>query len=204
MKPSRPILSREFVLGHRRSRILEAVAELSAVQGYEAMTVSDIVKRAGIARKTLYESYGGKEEVFLAAVDAALAAVRERVEEACAAGRADGAGEAEDEWREQVEAALAALLAYLADHPAEAQMLILEAPAATAASAVRYRAIVERFTELLADATPDDGDASGAIVEGIVGGVVSILKRQVRRGEIERATELSEELSNFVLAHWVR
>jgi AcrR family transcriptional regulator len=198
MKPSRPFLPREFVVSHRRSRILDAVAELSAEQGYETMTVSDIVKRAGIARKTLYESYGGKEEVFLAAVDAAFAAVRERVEEACAAG------EAENPWRDRVDAALAALLAHLADHPAEAQMLILEAPAATAASAVRYRATVERFTELLADATPEAGDPSGAIVEGIVGGVVSILKRQVRRGEIARATELGEELSNFVLAHWVR
>jgi AcrR family transcriptional regulator len=198
MKPSRPLLSREFVLGHRRSRILEAVAELSAEQGYEAMTVSDIVKRAGIARKTLYESYGGKEEVFLAAVDAALAAVRERVEEACAGGQA------EDEWREQVDAALAALLVYLADYPAEAQMLILEAPAATPASAARYRTTVERFTELLADATPEADDPSGAIEEGVVGGVAWILNRQVRRGEIERATELSEELSNFVLAHWVR
>ena len=198
MKPSRPFLSREFVLGHRRSRILEAVAELSAERGYEAMTVSDIVKRAGIARKTLYESYGGKEEVFLAAVDAALAAVRERVEDACAAG------EAEDDWREQVYAALSALLSYLADRPAEAQMLILEAPAATAASAARYRSTVERFTELLADATPEAGDPSEAIPEGIVGGVASILNRQVRRGEIARATELGEELSNFVLAHWVR
>jgi AcrR family transcriptional regulator len=198
MKPSRPLLSREFVLGHRRSRILEAVAELSAEQGYEAMTVSDIVERAGIARKTLYESYGGKEEVFLAAVDTAFAGLRERVEEACAAGGTEG------EWHEQVDAALAALLAYLADRPAEAQMLILEAPAATPASAARYRATAERFTALLADATPDAGDPSEAIPEGIVGGVASILNRQVRRGEIERATELSEELSNFVLAHWVR
>jgi len=198
MKPSRPPLSREFVLGHRRSRILEAVAELSAEQGYEAMTVSDIVKRAGIARKTLYESYSGKEEVFLAAVDAAFAAVRERVEEACAAG------EVEEEWRERVDTALAALLSYLADHPAEAQMLILEAPAATPASAARYQATVERFTGLLADAMPAVDDPSGAIEEGVVGGVAWILNRQVRRGEIARAAELSEELSNFVLAHWVR
>jgi AcrR family transcriptional regulator len=194
MKPSRPLLSREFVLTHRRSRILGAVAELSAEQGYEAMTVSDIVKRAGVARKTLYENYGGKEEVFLAAVDSAFAAVRERVEEACAAE--DG------EWRGRVNGALVGLLRYFSEHPAEAHMLILEAPAATPASAVRYQAAVERFTELLGEATPVAKNPSGTTEEGIVGGVVWILHCQIRRDEIEQVGERTEDLSKFILAPW--
>jgi AcrR family transcriptional regulator len=196
MKPSRPLLSRQFVLGHRRLRILEAVAELTAERGYEAMTVTEIVGRAGVARKTLYDSYGGKEEAFLATVDSAFAAVRERVGETCAAG--------EGEWHERVEAALAGLLDYLADHPAEAHMLILEAPAATPASAARYQAAVESFTELLGDATAAATDSSETTVEGVVGGVAWILNRLIRGGGIESTTELSEELSKFVLAHWVR
>jgi AcrR family transcriptional regulator len=196
MKPSRPLLSREFVLGHRRSRILEAVAELSAEQGYEAMTISDIVGRAGVARKTLYENYDGKEEVFLAAVDAAFDAVRECVEGACAAG--DG------EWSEQVDAALTALLDYLAEHPAEAQMLILETPAATPASAARYQAAVERFAGLLADATPAAPTPSETIEESLVGGVAWILNRRLRLGEAARLRELSGELSEFVLAPWAQ
>lgn len=194
MSPPRPLLSREFVLAHKRSRILEAVAELSAEQGYEAMTISDIVRRAGIARKTLYENYGGKEEVFLVAVDMAFAAVGEQVEGACE-GR-------EREWRERVSAALAGLVDHLSEHPAEAQMLILEAPAATPASAARYREAIERFTALLVDATPTTPTSSGRIEESIVGGVAWILNRQARRGEIEGLRELTAELSEFVLAPW--
>jgi AcrR family transcriptional regulator len=194
MNPPRPLLSREFVLAHKRSRILEAVAELSAERGYEAMTISDIVGRAGVARKTLYENYDGKEEVFLAAVDFAFAALGEQVEGACAGG--------EGEWREHVGAALLGLLDHLAEHPAEAQMLILEAPAATPASAAHYQAAVERFTELLTDATPATPTPSGTIEESLVGGVVWILNRRLRLGEAGRLRELSAELSEFVLAPW--
>jgi len=194
MSPPRPLLPREFVLSHKRLRILGAVAELSAEQGYEAMTVSDIVARAGVARKTLYESYGGKEEVFLAAVDAAFDAAREAAEDACGGG--------EWEWRERVSAALAALLDYLSEHPAEAHMLILEAPAATSASAARYRTAVERFTALLTEVTPAAEDPAGAIEEGIVGGVAWILNRRLRYEKDGEMRDLTADLCAFVLAPW--
>jgi len=67
----RPTLPREFIALHKQRRIMDALAELTAEQGYEATKISDIVKRAGVARKTLYDNFEGKEEVFLAAFDAA-------------------------------------------------------------------------------------------------------------------------------------
>jgi AcrR family transcriptional regulator len=194
MSPTRPLLSREFILAHRRPRILQAVAELSAERGYESMTVSEIVKRAHVARKTLYDSYGGKEEVFLAAVDAAFAGALERAEEACAA-----AGE---DWRERVRAGLAALLAYVAEHPAEARMAMIEALVATPASAARYEAALAAFTELLRQATPQDPALPETIEESLAGGVAWILNRQIRRGEAEQAGNLLPELSEFVLSPW--
>jgi len=194
MSPPRPLLSREFVLSHKRSRILDAVAELSAEHGYKAMTISEIVSRAGVARKTLYESYGGKEEVFLAALGAGFSAAFERIEAACAG--------AEGEWSERVIAALAGLLEYLADHPAEAHMLIVEAPAATTASAGEYQAAIARVTTSLSEATPTvDGD-SGVIEESVVGGVAWILNCRLREGKAERLHELTPDLSDFVLAPW--
>ena len=66
-----PRCSREFIAQHKRRRIMDALAELTAEQGYEATKISDIVRRAGVARKTLYDNFEGKEEVFLAAFDAA-------------------------------------------------------------------------------------------------------------------------------------
>ena len=65
----RPALPREFIAQHKQRRIMDALAELTAEQGYEATKISDVVKRAGVARKTLYDNFEGKEEVFLAAFD---------------------------------------------------------------------------------------------------------------------------------------
>ena len=53
VQPTRPLLPREFVAVHKRRRVMDAIAELSAEQGYEATSIADIVRRAGIARKTL-------------------------------------------------------------------------------------------------------------------------------------------------------
>ena len=92
--PVRPELPREFVAVHKRRRIMDAIAELTAEQGYEATKIGDIVRRAGVARKTLYDNFEGKEEVFLAAFDAAVDEVLRRVEEDCA--------EAEGGWEERV------------------------------------------------------------------------------------------------------
>ena len=102
----RPELSREFVAEHKRKRIMMATAELTAERGYEATKISDIVKRAGVARKTLYENFSGKEEVFLATFDAAVAEAMERIEESCR-----GLG---DDWQARAEAGLGAFLDYIA------------------------------------------------------------------------------------------
>src|SRR3954452_9543530 len=82
--PARHELPREFVAFHKRRRIMDAIAELTAEQGYEATKIADIVRRAGVARKTLYDNFDGKEEVFLAAFDAAVEDVMRRLEEVCA------------------------------------------------------------------------------------------------------------------------
>jgi AcrR family transcriptional regulator len=196
MSPRRPRLPRDFVLRHKRRRILAAVAEVSAERGYGAMKVSDIVKRAEVARKTLYDLYEGKEEVFLAAVDAAFAALFERTEDACAAaGR---------EWDERVRAGLAALLGRLAEHPAEAHLLLVEAPAATRASAARYEVARARFVTLLSEAVPP-GERRPGVLEGmIVSGVAWILNGQIRAGEAKRVNTLIDDLCDFTLAHWER
>ena len=72
MKPTRPELPKEFVAVRKRRRIMDAIAELTAEEGYEATKIADIVRRAGVARKTLYDNFDGKEEVFLAAFQVLL------------------------------------------------------------------------------------------------------------------------------------
>src|SRR3954454_6003358 len=106
MSPARPELPREFVASHKRRRMMDAIAELTAESGYEATKIADIVRRAAVARKTLYDNFDGKEALFLSAIAAALAELRIAVEDGCRGG--DGSSET------GIVGGLEALLAFVA------------------------------------------------------------------------------------------
>lgn len=191
MTPIRPELPREFVAGHKRRRMMDAVAELTAEQGYEATKIADIVRRAAVARKTLYDNFDGKEDLFLSAVDTTMNEMRVVVEEACE--RTEGR-------EEQIVAGIEALLGYVATHPAAAKMCMVEAISATPSSARLYDAGVHAFVELLRQNSPTNIDLPATIEESLVGGVAWIVQQQIRRGEAESAGDLLSELSQFVLS----
>jgi AcrR family transcriptional regulator len=192
VKPTRPVLPREFVAVRKRRRIMDAIAELSAEQGYEATKIADIVRRAGVARKTLYDNFEGKEEVFLAAFDFALEEVMDRVKAACAT--------TEGSWEEQVAAGLEAFLAFVAERPATARMGMIEVLSATPASSERYDGGVRQFVDLLRQDAPPDSGLAETIEETLIGGVAWILYQQIRRGGADQALDLLPELSEFILA----
>ena len=189
----RPRISPEFVAVHKRARVLDAMAALSAEKGYEETTITDLAGRAHLARKTLYELFGGKDAIFVAAVEAARDALGERLEAACEA--------AEDpDPRECLRAALAEAMSFLAQNPDLAHLLLVEAPAALPASAAIYDREFVLLSERLRPAMPDS--APQAIEEALVGGAASILRRRVRRGEAERVGDLLPDLEALFLAPW--
>jgi len=190
----RPSLPREFIALHKQRRIMDALAELTAEQGYEATKISDIVRRAGVARKTLYDNFEGKEEVFLAAFDAARDEVLSRVEEGSAGA---------DDWQDRIEGGLAAFLGYVAEQPTLARMCMIEALSATPATTKRYEDALEVFVELTERALPRDERLPDTIAETVVGGVAWIVYQQIRRGEAERAEDLLPELTEFMMAPYL-
>ncbi|MDQ2629922.1 MAG: TetR/AcrR family transcriptional regulator [Actinomycetota bacterium] len=195
MTSIRPELPREFVAGHKRRRMMEAIAELTAERGYEATKIADIVRRAAVARKTLYDNFDGKEDLFLSAVNFTLTEMRMVVEGACEQTE----GPAED----GIVAGLEALLDFIAAHPAETRMCMVEAIAATPNSARIYDTGMHDFVELLRKGAPPGADLPETIEESLVGGVAWILQLQIRRGDVERAPELLPELSQFVLSPYL-
>lgn len=174
---------------------MDAVAELTAENGYEATKIADIVRRAAVARKTLYDNFDGKEDLFLSAVDATLMEMREAIEAACE--------EASESPEAAIVAGLEALLDFVAEHPAAAKMCMLEAISATPSSGRLYDAGVRECVELLRANAPTDATLPGTIEESLVGGVAWILQLKIRKGEAERAPELLPELSQFVLSPYL-
>jgi AcrR family transcriptional regulator len=171
---------------------MDAMAELTAEQGYEATKIADLVRRAGVARKTLYDNFDGKEEVFLGAFDSAVTEVSARIEESCA--------DVGDDWVDRVAAGLRAFLTYVAENPAVARMCLIESVSATPTAWARYEDAMGRFVDLLRANTPADTGLPDTIEETLVGGVAWILNQSIRRGEAEQVLDLMPELLNFVVS----
>jgi len=192
---TRPEISREFIAGHKRRRIMDAIAELTAERGYDATKIGDIVRSAGVARKTLYDNFVGKEEVFLATFDAAVEDAVQRIEEASA--------KVEGGWDERLEAGLGAFLRYVAEEPALARMCMIEALSATTAANRRYENAVKRFVEMTERTVPHDDRLPETIAETLVGGVAWIVYQKIRRNETEKAEDLLPELTEFMVAPYL-
>src|SRR3954447_25634043 len=60
---------------------LEAAMELFWARGYEATTMADLVEHLGVARASIYSTFGGKHELYLKALDRYSAAVDPRLVE---------------------------------------------------------------------------------------------------------------------------
>ena len=137
--PGRHPLPKEFIAQHQRARIISALAEETVEKGYRAVTVADIVRRAGIARNTFYENFSSKEDCFLAASEFAVKEALRRV--------VDAAGKV-DSWPGRVNAGLAAFLHYVASEPALARTCIVEALSAGPAAVERYERSIQAFVPL--------------------------------------------------------
>lgn len=197
MPPGRHPLSREFITQHQRARIIAALAEETVAKGYRAVTVADIVSRAGIARNTFYENFSSKEDCFLAASEYAVTEALRRV--------VDAASKV-DSWPARVNAGLAAFLHYVAGESALARTCIVEALSAGPAAVERYERSIQAFVPLFRmgrKVSPKGEDLPDTLEETIVGGIFWILYQRIIMGQAEKIEDLLPELVEFSLTPYL-
>lgn len=166
-------------------------------KGYRAVTVADIVRRAGIARNTFYENFSSKEECFLAASDYAVGEARRRVVDAAAQV---------DRWPARVGAGLSAFLHYVASEPALARTCIVEALSAGPAAVERYERSIQAFVPLFRlgrKVSPHGGQLPATLEETIVGGIFWIVYQQIIMARTEQIEALLPELVEFALTPYL-
>ena len=115
-------LDPSLVAASQRSRLLEAAGQAVAEKGYAAATIDDIVRGAGVSKKTFYEHFDDKLGCFLAAYEAASDELYEHVTAAQDAAEAD--------WPATTRAGIRAYLRWLAAEPALARVFLIEIAAA--------------------------------------------------------------------------
>jgi AcrR family transcriptional regulator len=91
-----------------RDRILSALVEVVCERGYANASVTLVVARAKVSRRTFYEQFDGLDECFAAVIDLGLRVPGELIARAFAG---------EQDWRDGIRAALAALLEFFDAEP---------------------------------------------------------------------------------------
>ncbi|HEX5980730.1 MAG TPA: TetR/AcrR family transcriptional regulator [Thermoleophilaceae bacterium] len=134
------------VAASQRTRLLEAVGRAVAEKGYAAATIDDIVRGAGVSKKTFYDHFSDKLDCFLAAYEAASDELLTRLREAQATG---------DGWLDRTRAGVVAYLRWLAAEPALARVFLIEVAAAGPVAAERRERLRDRYAEVMRELQDD-------------------------------------------------
>lgn len=168
------------------------MAQTVSAQGYAATSVADVLREAGVSRRTFYERFADKEDCFLAAYDTIVALCVDEVRHAYRHASS---------WEEGVSLALDALLRLLADEPAFAHLGVVEVLAAGPRGLARRDETLRRFVEFIEvpkSRMPGPVSAPPQLVsQAIVGGIYELLYSHIVRGETARLPELSGEMLHY-------
>lgn len=190
-------LSSEYVARHQRERLIAALTEALFEQGYDKTTLSVVSKRAAVSKSDFYKHFWSKDACFLAAYDDAVERLQKQVVASCA-NRTD--------WAQGVYAGLASLVAFLANEPARARLVLVEGLRGGLEVYDRFQLAVQSFVHLLRDGAPEmtaGGRPLGAIDEAVVGGIASLLARRVLVYETDGLEALLPELAEFALTPYL-
>jgi AcrR family transcriptional regulator len=153
----------------QRMRILKALVEVSRERGVGQVTVTHVVARSGVSRRTFYELFEDREDCFLAAFDEAVARASQRVLPAFRAG---------GRWRLRLRAGLGAFLEFLEDEPELGAFCVVDALGAGAGALAHRAQIVETLIDAIDEGCGEAKTSSRPTrltAEGTVGAVLGVL-----------------------------
>jgi AcrR family transcriptional regulator len=141
-------LPRELVERSQRERLLAAVVRVTAVKGYESMTVADILGEAGVGRESFYELFDDKLDCMLAAHKILVDNLVDRVREVYIT---------EGPWPQRMRGALSTTLDWFASDPDTARFTLVEVSVVGPAFRPVFKAEFKRAIALLEEGFGDGG-----------------------------------------------
>ena len=190
-------VSRSYVERSRRARILDAVANLIAAEGYAELKVEDIAEHAAVSLNAFYKHYGSKEDAFLVAYEIGHSKGLSMVERAYAT---------ESDWRLSVRAGIGALFEFLATEPSFAHIALLDALIATPRTAERSNAGMTAYARMLVpglDEAPGESPPLAVTIEAIAGGIFDLCLHYALQGGTRELPELTASATYIALAPFI-
>jgi AcrR family transcriptional regulator len=174
----------------RRGRMLSAIATAADEHGVDGATVSRVISLAGVSRRTFYESFTGRNDCLLAAIDRAVALAHARALEEWAT---------QQRWLDRVRVTLAALLEFFDREPQLARLCFVHSSSPAPPIVARRLEIVGELASLLDGARASKASGPAALTsEALVGGALSVVQARLLRPKQNGLTELAGPLTSFI------
>jgi AcrR family transcriptional regulator len=182
-------MSREDVERDQRLRLALGMAEAVRERGYVGTPVAEVLRRAGVSRKTFYRFHADKLDCYLAAFDLISAILVEELR---------GALEGPDDPVDRFEQALGAYLGLLADQQGYARLVLVEVHAAGPAAMARRAALQDLIVAALVELFGTDDEASRFACQTLVAAISAMVTGPVVAGDAEAVRALGPDLVDHV------
>ncbi|GAB4210730.1 MAG: TetR/AcrR family transcriptional regulator [Roseiflexaceae bacterium] len=181
-----------------RGRLMRGMAAALAEKGYSETTIADIVRHAGVSKRTFYEHFASKEACLLAL----YVASSERIFQAMAAALEDA-----PDLPSKLERAMVAYFAPIQGNPAVARTLFIEILAAGLPGWRVRRAVNERFAGLLQALAEAERLSNPAIrpldqvtALALVGGITELVLHAIETDRLEQIDQQIPAVTGLIQA----
>jgi AcrR family transcriptional regulator len=183
------------VSAHQRTRLCEAMIEIVAESGYDAVTVRRLTRLAGVSTRSFYQHFDDKQECFLATHERlVLTSVRNIVRAQKKVGL---------DWRERLRLGLSGLMRQIVAEPQRARLVLVEAyaRAPTVEHLASARAIFESAVRSCSGRAPGEVALPPFVVSAIVAGVTRVARDRVLSGRERELPQLVDDLGAWALSY---
>jgi AcrR family transcriptional regulator len=173
-----------------RGRLLSAMAHAVAEKGYADTTIADVVREAGVSRRTFYEHFRDKAECFIALYEAAshnaLQVLRDAIDPAHG-------------WQEQVERAIGAYLQCMASNPVLMRTLFIEILGLGAEGLEARRRVNQEIADYMVAVVGKDR-VTPQLAMAVVGGIHELVLQAIEDGKVDELAQLTATAAALVKA----
>jgi AcrR family transcriptional regulator len=182
-------LDRDGVVAHQRLRLHGAMLEAASRGSALHTSVAEIARLAGVSKRTVYDCFGSKEELFLSTYDFVLTRTLAHIRREAAVPDPEG----------ELCAAFRGLLASLAAERGGARIALVESLGAGPAALARLERSRRIFETMTASGLPHGHALPPLVVKGIVGGIERVLRARLLDGDVYELPRAAGEI-----AAWAR
>lgn len=177
----------------QRARILDALAQVVAECGYQGASVGLVVARARVSRRTFYEQFDGLEDCFAGVLDLGTRMGPAVIAQAFAR---------QQDWRDGMREALAALLMFFDSEPALTKMWFGEVLAAGGWALEHRERDIAKVQSMIVEhwSSAASVRAEPVLARGVMGSVFDALTTHVVTAPPEPLITLLGPLMNLVVS----